>query len=171
MADNGKGLFFLFCLAKQWQLKSSWCGCVNTTVTPEYGVNWSLSKPNFRMLGTFDLAYAWKFCTAADPADSLTCFQLLVHILFSYGSRQVRNIQKISIQNILDLQHVNGWSLASGCKVGSSWFGCAQVLYTLMMSVAGWPFSYRLQGPGAWPGAADALRTAFNQVGTHPWKE
>ena len=62
------------------------------TVTPEYFVCTQFSYP-----GLSDLSYAWNeiFAQSMTAADSLTCFVLpFACILFSYGSRRIRNIQK-----------------------------------------------------------------------------
>ena len=53
-----------------------------STVNPEYFVCYG--PPNFR---THEI-----FVHLRTAADSLTCFEVLVCILFSYGSRRVRNI-------------------------------------------------------------------------------
>ena len=62
---------------------------------------------NFRMSGSSDLSYMREiFVQPLTAADSLTCSELFVCILFSYGSRRLLNNVKIKcIRNTPDLQY------------------------------------------------------------------
>ena len=64
------------------------CGDKNT-VNLEYFVRTQFSYP-----GLSDLSYAGNFVQSLTAAASQTCFVPFACILFSYGSRRVRNIRK-----------------------------------------------------------------------------
>ena len=92
--------------------------CCKSRIFRQHSIFVSWGSPTFR---THEI-----FVQPLTAADSLTCFEFLVCILFSYGSRRVQTIRKYNAYEIFWISIYSTWFPAETASAGNVWLSWLQ---------------------------------------------